>query len=108
MSIARTLASMLVIALAAGAFTPAAHAQARGSVRSGHIAAKNLRPIQVAELNQKKHSRKLSQRKHAEDQAKLRTAHITRHKKHRAYKVARKPSLNSILFRIAPYKLTMA
>jgi hypothetical protein len=107
MSIARTLPCVfLVVALAAGAFTPAAHAQASGSVRSG-IAAISWQPFRVAELIQKKkHGKEPGQQKHSKDHAKVRTAHVTGHKKHRPYSVARKPTVDSILLRIAPYNLT--
>ncbi len=63
MSIARILSCMLlVIALAAGAFMPAAHAQAAGVVRPGHIAGTSSKPTQVAELVRKKHGKELAQR----------------------------------------------
>jgi hypothetical protein len=105
MQIARTFPFLLVAVLAAGGFAPAAHAQAPVSPRSGNMASMNLRPMQVAELNQRRQGKELSQRKYAGHQGKVRTADITGHKKHRA---ARKPTVNSILFRIAPYNLTMA
>ena len=54
MSIARTLACMLVTAAAAGAFTPAAYAKAPCSVRSGAAAATSLPPTQVAEAQSEK------------------------------------------------------
>jgi hypothetical protein len=104
MQVARTFPFLVVAVLAASGFAPAA-AQAPVSARSGNMASMNLRPMQVAELNQRRQGKELSQRKYARHQGKVRTAHITGHKKHRA---ARKPTVNSILFRIAPYKLTMA
>ena len=109
MSIARTLACMLVAAAAAGAFTPAAYAKAPGSVRSGAAAATSLPPTQVAELNQKNHGKQLTQRKHAKHRSKVQSAHVVaRHKKDRAYRVVRKQNVNSIRFWRPSNNLTWA
>jgi hypothetical protein len=107
MSIARILSCMLlVIALAAGAFMPAAHAQAAGVVRPGHIGTSS-KPTQVAELVRKKHCKELAQRMHAKDRSKVRNTQVAKQKNHRPDKVAREPSSNSILFRLAPYDYTL-
>jgi hypothetical protein len=108
MSIARILPCMLlVIALAAGAFMPAAHARASGVVRPGHTAGTSSKPTQVAELARKKHGKELAQRKHAKDRTKARNTQVAKRKNHRPDKVAREPSSNSILFRLAPYDYTL-
>jgi hypothetical protein len=101
MSIARSLSFIFVTAVAATAFTPAAHAQVPCCVRSGDSAETNgyLQPVRVAELNQ---------RKHAKDRTKARTVHIAKHKKHRPARVVQKPGLDSIIFRVAPYDFTWA
>jgi hypothetical protein len=104
MSIARILPCMLlVIALAAGAFVPAAHARASGVVRPGHTAGTSSKQIRVAEPHLKKHGKELVQRNHAKDRSKVRNTHVAKQKKHRPDKVAREPGSNSILFRLAPY-----
>ena len=108
MSTARTLPGMLVITMAVGAFAPSAYAQKSGSSPPWQTTSIHSRPIQLAELNQRKHGNELKQRNHASQHGKLRAAHITRHKKYRVHAIARKPSVDSILLRVAPYYLTMA
>ena len=108
MSIARILpCTLLVVALAAGAYMPAAHARASGVVRPGHIAGTSTKPIRVAEVIRKKHGAELAPRKHARDRTKVRNMHVARQKKHRPDEVAREPGSNSILFRLAPYDYTL-
>jgi len=95
MSTARTLPSMLVVALAVGVFAPSAYAQTSGSSPPWQTTSIKSQSIQLAELNQRKHG-------------KLQTAHITRHKKYRVHAIPHEPSVDSILLRVAPYYLTMA
>jgi hypothetical protein len=108
MSIARTLAWMLVAAATASVFMPAAYAEAPGSARSGAAAATGLTPIRLAELNQRNHGKQLAPRKHTKHRGKVHSARIAHHKDHRAYRVVRKQNVNSILLRLAPYDLTWA
>ena len=108
MSTARTLPSMLVVALAVGVFAPSAYAQTSNSSPPRQTTSIKSQSIQLAELNQRKHGNELKQRNHARQHSKERTAHITKHKRYRVHATARKPSVDSILLRVAPYYLTMA
>src|SRR3974390_1285160 len=108
MSTSRTFPGMLVVALAVGAFAPSAYAQTSGSSPPSHTTSIKSRPVQLVELNQRKHGKELKQQNHARQHGKLRTAHIAKHKKYRVHAIARKPIVDSILLRVAPYYLTRA
>jgi hypothetical protein len=91
---ARTLSLAFATAMAAIAFTTAAHAQVRTRVHSDDsVGIRQVRSMQTAEPGQ---------RKHAAYQAKGRAADRAKHN-HRSYTVAPEPDLNSIMFRLAPY-----
>jgi hypothetical protein len=126
MSIARISCMPLVVAVAFGAFMPAAHAQASSVLRPGESAGTNSPPIQVAELVRKKHGNEATWQKHAKEttgqkhsrkttrqnyaghRATPLKAHAAHRRRQHPGQVADEPGSNSILFRLAPYTYTLA
>jgi len=110
--------TLIVVAMAAGVFTPLAGAQASSLPQPAPVIGAIPQPVRLAEVirkkpanhaevNRKKPTDHQVRPKLVKERIKARDAHIVKHKRPQPDEVTRDPGENSILLRIAPYDYTL-
>ena len=97
--------TLIVVAMAAGVFTPVAGAQV--SSQPASVTGAIPQPVRLAEVIRKKPANHQAWQRLVKERIKARGAHIFKHKRSQPDEVARDPGENSILLRIAPYDYTL-
>ena len=99
--------TLIVVAMAAGIFTPVAGAQVSSLPQPASVTGAIPQPVRLAEVIRKKPANHQAWQRLVKERIKARDAHIVKHKRPQPDEVTRDPGENSILLRIAPYDYTL-